>query len=541
MINIEKLFGEYSFLVYFTIQEHLQNLFVMCLVHYSFMFMEIGIIGGGISGISTAIHLAERIGASNSFSQSEELVNITLLEAKNNLGGRASSIFDQKSGDLIDNGQHLMIGAYTNFFHLLTKLGTLKYLSNNNSQISYLVDGEYYDLNKKWGKIAKLFNLNLMLDLLHFDLLTTSDKISISKLALSIKYFTSYNKYQIASKSEFHLEKVVNFLKFYKQSEKVITLFWEPLCVATLNTSITDASTKVFLNILTDGFLKNNKNAEMFFSQVGLSDLLTPTLEQNIVQNISNNKVKLNLKTNTLVKNISIINKKIEVGYNSEEKQEFDYIVSATNKESFQKIFSQYFNQDANDILQKITYSPILSIYLWFDIEIFCKPVSAITNSPIQWIFNKNLINQSPSKFAKGFYCVTISTANKLTVFDNNEKNSPTLNLIQKSNNEIIKFILSEINRIVPKNLKEKIGNVEEHLLHFRIIKENQATLFLNSETQKLRPSPQFQFFNSSLLNQLVFVTGDWIKNNYPSTIESASINGFETANNVFHRIKHFT
>ena len=58
------------------------------------------IVGGGFAGLSAATALAER-GA-----------RVLVFEARPSLGGRAASFTDPATGEPVDNGQHVVVGAY---------------------------------------------------------------------------------------------------------------------------------------------------------------------------------------------------------------------------------------------------------------------------------------------------------------------------------------------------------------------------------------------------------------------------------------------
>ncbi len=74
--------------------------------------MKVVVIGGGFAGLSAAIALQE---------QRHE---VTLLERRGVLGGRATSYPDAVSGEDVDNGTHLMIGAYERTLELIRKRAT---------------------------------------------------------------------------------------------------------------------------------------------------------------------------------------------------------------------------------------------------------------------------------------------------------------------------------------------------------------------------------------------------------------------------------
>ncbi len=63
--------------------------------------MKVAVVGGGFAGFAAAIALQER------------RHEVVLLERRGILGGRATSSRDAVTGDDVDNGTHLMVGAYS--------------------------------------------------------------------------------------------------------------------------------------------------------------------------------------------------------------------------------------------------------------------------------------------------------------------------------------------------------------------------------------------------------------------------------------------
>src|SRR5579863_7189210 len=70
------------------------------------------VIGAGFAGLSAAVALAERG------------VRVTVLEGKPALGGRAYSFEDPDTGDFVDNGQHVLMGCYTETLDFLRRVGS---------------------------------------------------------------------------------------------------------------------------------------------------------------------------------------------------------------------------------------------------------------------------------------------------------------------------------------------------------------------------------------------------------------------------------
>ena len=69
------------------------------------MRIRVAVIGGGWAGCAASLTLAEAG------------VDVTLFEAGNTLGGRARGV--EINGHILDNGQHILLGAYTQTLALI--------------------------------------------------------------------------------------------------------------------------------------------------------------------------------------------------------------------------------------------------------------------------------------------------------------------------------------------------------------------------------------------------------------------------------------
>src|ERR1044072_4755276 len=72
---------------------------------------DVIVIGGGFAGLSAAARLSKN-GA-----------RVLVLEAKARLGGRATAFQDRETGELVDNGQHVLVGCYVETFAFLREIG----------------------------------------------------------------------------------------------------------------------------------------------------------------------------------------------------------------------------------------------------------------------------------------------------------------------------------------------------------------------------------------------------------------------------------
>src|SRR5262245_55458016 len=73
---------------------------------------DVIVIGGGFAGLSAATALVEHG------------VSVHLVEARPQLGGRATSFRDPATGERIDNGQHVLAGCYRETLAFLDRIGS---------------------------------------------------------------------------------------------------------------------------------------------------------------------------------------------------------------------------------------------------------------------------------------------------------------------------------------------------------------------------------------------------------------------------------
>ena len=78
---------------------------------------QVVVCGGGLAGIAAAVEAAG-LGA-----------EVTLVERRPFLGGKAFSFTDPETGREVDNGQHVYLGCCPAYIRLLRLLGTLGHTS----------------------------------------------------------------------------------------------------------------------------------------------------------------------------------------------------------------------------------------------------------------------------------------------------------------------------------------------------------------------------------------------------------------------------
>jgi squalene-associated FAD-dependent desaturase len=207
----------------------------------------VAVIGGGWAGCAAAAELA-MAGC-----------KVTLLEAGRSLGGRARAV--DIHGNHLDNGQHILLGAYSETLRLMDMVGvdSTEALLNLPLQMRY-PPGSGMDF------VAPRLPapLHLGLALMRARGLAWADKMSLARFSTSARWM-DWTLYTDCSVSE--------LLERFDQTPRLVQLMWRPLCLAALNTPPERASAQVFLNVLRDSLGARRSASDMLLPKRDLAAL----------------------------------------------------------------------------------------------------------------------------------------------------------------------------------------------------------------------------------------------------------------------------
>ncbi len=206
---------------------------------------QVAVVGGGYAGFAAAVTLA-RGGA-----------RVTLFESSRVLGGRARVV--EKDGYRLDNGQHILLGAYAETLRMLRLVG-VKPSVLETRRLALVYPGEPCEL-----RAAPLpAPLHLAVGLLRARGLGLADKLAMARLMRHLKA----RRFRIEPD-----QPVAALLADTAQTERLSRLIWEPLCVAALNTPVGEASAQVFANVLRDSLAAGESASHLLIQRVDLSEL----------------------------------------------------------------------------------------------------------------------------------------------------------------------------------------------------------------------------------------------------------------------------
>ncbi|MEZ5405791.1 MAG: hydroxysqualene dehydroxylase HpnE [Verrucomicrobiia bacterium] len=432
---------------------------------------KILILGGGVAGLSAAVHLT-RSGH-----------EITLIEARQTLGGRSHSFRDPKTGDNIDNGQHILMGCYHATLELLHRIGS-QHLLRPETKLNVPYVSEAKPITRLQAA-ALPAPFHLASAIFGFQELSLSEKFRAMEVGISARLDPKGEKWRSSTAAE--------WLQACGQTPNAIRSLWEPFCIAALNESISTASASLFGEVIRRAFLGSREDSTILFSRVGLSQLLVRPAA-NIIE-AAGGKIlcgqaiqKIHFE-NALAKKVEFQNGTI---------LEADAIISAMPWHAIRKLLPE--NSSLAQQISHLHGSPIIGIHLWFDQEICDEPFLGFLDSSIHWLFNKTKISDL-EKTAYPSVALVISAAYEFE---------------KTSQEELLQLALQECHRFLPKSKTAK-------LLHHFIYRARDATFQTRPETLSHRPDCQTPWKN-------FYLAGDWTNTGLPATIEGAIWSGKRAA-----------
>ena len=209
---------------------------------------QLTIVGAGWAGLAAAV-AAIQAGW-----------QVTLFEAANIAGGRARSLQQNFAGKPLDNGQHVLIGAYRDTLALMRTVGL-----NPDELLQRLpldlrfADGQGLCL-PDWP-----MPLNLLAGLGRARGWQLQDKASLIQASWRWQraVFTCDPSWTVAQLCD-----------DARLSHRVMQQLIEPLCLSALNTPVNDASAHVFLRVLQDALLGGSGSSDLLVPRVDLGQIL---------------------------------------------------------------------------------------------------------------------------------------------------------------------------------------------------------------------------------------------------------------------------
>jgi len=417
------------------------------------------VMGAGWAGVSAAVRLAQ------------SGYQVTVLEQSKRLGGRASSFKDEKSGEVIDNGQHLFMGCYHAALDFLHTIGSLSKLKFQKNLTVNFVDRKARVFSLSCPPLPAPFHL--LAGLLSLKSLSWGERLATAKVRSAVARWTGNGELKGMTVDE--------WLKSLGQSERCRKYFWDFIAIAALNEQSSVAEAESLAVVLKEGFFASKEKSQLAIAETGLSNLLEPA--RAFIGERGGQ-----ILNDTLVSKIIMDKGSVsEILLRDGTRLSADHYVSALPFFVLENVLDdRTMKSDFFSKIKNLESSPIFSISLWFDKNVFEREFYAMLDTHVQWLFNKG-----------GYISLVISGAREH---------------LGKSDQEILDISLQELEDCFPKIKGAR-------LLRSLIQREKNATLspkvgYTRFRLSQKTPIPNF------------FLCGDWTDTGYPATIESAVLSG---------------
>ncbi len=435
---------------------------------------RVAVIGAGWAGCAAAVEAGMRGH------------QVTLFERARILGGRARAV--EINGTLLDNGQHILLGAYTESLRLMQAVG----MPSTEAFLHLPLQMRYAPETDGMDFVAPRLPapLHLLAALVRAKGLARADKLALARFSSTARWMG----WQLHTDCT-----VLELLERFDQTERLTRLMWRPLCIAALNTVPERASAQVFLNVLRDSLGARRAASDMLLPRVDL----TAMFPQHAAVHVQ--KAGGSVVTGCAVQAITPAGDAAQSGWLLQTNgdaaaapQHFDAVIVATDPERATGLLSAV---PGAPVLPAFEHEPITTCYLQYDANTrLAQPFLALLDDADkchwgQFVFDRGQLLAGQA----GLLAVVISTS------------AQALASGQDAMAEAVARQLAETLR-QPALLAPRWS---------KVISEKRATFVCTPALA--RPAVETGLHN-------LFLAGDYVASDYPATLESAIRSGVTAA-----------
>jgi squalene-associated FAD-dependent desaturase len=444
----------------------------------------VAVIGGGWAGCAAAVDLAAAG------------CTVTLFEAARTLGGRARGV--EVRGRMLDNGQHILLGAYSGTLRLLRRVGVDPKAALLNLPLQMRYPSNSGGMDFVAPRLPAPFHLAVAL--LRAKGLAAADKMALARFSTSARWM-GWQLNVDCSVSE--------LLERFDQTARLVQLMWRPLCLAALNTPPEQASAKVFLAVLRDSLGAGRAASDMLLPRHDLHALFPGAAARFIEQRAG--AVRCGAKVTALMRDgvswrIDAAGK--AVGGNSSGL--FDAVVLAVAPPAAGALLAGLPLGDIGARLAGFEYEPITTCYLQYapavrlGLPFYALPDDPARNHWGQFVFDRGQLDAGQA----GLCSVVVSASNAAAALDQ-----------------------GALADAIAAQLAALFGRPELATPAWtQVITEKRATFACTPGLQRLP--------TASGLPGLV-LAGDYTESEYPATLETAVRSGAAAAKALTHPAIH--
>lgn len=445
------------------------------------MKRRIAIVGGGVAGIAAALRVADAGDTA------------ILIETRKRLGGRATSFVDPRTGELLDNCQHVVMGCCTNLLDLYDRLGVLDEIVWHRTY--YWTDGGGRIDRMEAGRLPA--PLHLLGAMRRMTVLGRDERRAIARCMWRIVRLGGGGRQRWAGRtfSEFLLE--------HGQPQRAVDRFWNVVIVSACNLDVSRVDAATALHVFQEGFLASKWSYAMGLSSAPLLDLYDAA-EPIIAEHGGE------LRLSTSARSISFDGRRVTGVVTADDVIDASAVIAAVPPDRLAKLVSEPLRKaDARlQSLAQFAFSPILGVHLKYTSAVMDLPHLTLIGAPggTQWLFNK-------------YYAYAENDVQHVHAVI-----SAADGWMELSEEEIVERVADDVNWALP----ESVGL---RPVGARAVKERRATFAATPGVERMRPpsAPGYVGLGGGGVENL-YLAGDWCETGWPATMEGAARSGYAAA-----------
>jgi squalene-associated FAD-dependent desaturase len=423
------------------------------------MNARVAIVGGGWAGLSCAVEL------------SAAGVPVCVFEAAGQLGGRARRV--EIEGHALDNGQHLLIGAYRETLRLMHLAGADLERLLQRQPLTLVYPRQGFRL--RLPRLPAPFHLALGL--------LTAGGCPLGEKRAAVRFIRTLqaNTWCLADDVS-----VAALLDRHGQGGNLRRLAWEPLCLAALNTAPERASARIFARVLRD----------VLGGARGNSDLLLPRADLgHVFPGVAARFVRAHGGEIRLSARVGRIEQPLAIGG-----ERFGQVVIATAPQHAAGLLREHAEtRGIAALLDAYRFEPIGTVYLAYP-KAFGRlpfPMLGMSGPLGQWVFDRSLSGDD------GIVSSVLSAQGAWDERDN-----------------------ASLAGALHDELQETLGRALPEPMWYRVIRERRATF-------SCRPGLTRPPAETALRG--LWLAGDYVFAEYPATLEAAVRSGVVAARGILN------
>ncbi len=477
------------------------------------MVPDVLVIGGGLSGLSAAVELVARE------------ARVLLVEQRRHLGGRTYSFIDETTGDVVDNGQHLLMGCYHETRRYLKTIGS-EHLAE--LQPALRIDFLHPERGRTTLQASQLPSpLHVLTGLFQLKTMPVRDRLKLINVGMALLWSSPRKEDRLAAMT------VDEWLMSLGQSETNRKYLWDIIAIGSLNDDPRKVSALPFFKVLEAAFMGTREDASLMIPRVGLSELLCDPAERLLkscrsevklgsgLEEIMTDGVRVSgvrcsdgslLTADAYISAVPWYALNALLHYRRASGVHLPAVSSSAGLPQNTGANTTHHPIQPFEAITQFESSPIITINIWFDRPVMEMELAALLESRVQWVFNRSRMLRKQQ-----------ADGSMQTAADNRQY----LSMVISGAAEYVEMEKGQLVAIAAEDLARVLPAVRDaRVVHSLVIKEKRATFSPVPGLEKLRPSARTPFEN-------LFLAGDWTDTGLPSTIEGAVMSGRRAAEEI--------